>query len=60
MAFSFYGCGTALYGERDYHADRSYITTEWVVVFKIPLFPLRSLRVRHQTRTQASLSSASR
>ena len=27
---------------------------------KIPLFPLRSLRVRHQTRTQASLSSASR
>jgi hypothetical protein len=46
MAFTVYGTGTTFIGERDYYArDGSYVTTEWMVVFFIPLVPLRSLRV---------------
>lgn len=48
MAWSLNGCGTNFYGQRDYRADGSYITTEWLVGFYIPLIPLRSLRVRYQ------------
>jgi len=45
MPFTFYGTGTMLIGERDYAADGSYLTTEWFVIFCLPLLPLRSLRV---------------
>ena len=48
MSWSLNGCGTKFYGQRDYRADGSYITTEWIVGFYIPLVPLRSLRVRYQ------------
>lgn len=48
MAWSLNGCGTTFYGQRDYRADGSYITTEWVVAFCIPIIPLRSLRVRYR------------
>jgi hypothetical protein len=47
MAFSFQGIGTTFYGERDFHPDGTYITTEWVVFLAVPIIPLRSLRVRY-------------
>lgn len=39
------GIGTSFIGERDKRPDGSYVTTEFFVV-GIPLFPLRSFRVR--------------
>jgi len=48
MAFTFNGIGTTFYGQRDFRADGTYITTEWFAVFYFPVLPLRSLRVRYQ------------
>ena len=45
MAGSINGCGTAYYGKRDFAHDGSYLTTEWITIFLIPIFPMRSLRV---------------
>lgn len=45
MAYSFNGCGTRFYGQRDIEPNSSYITTEWVVIVFFPIFPIRSLRV---------------
>jgi hypothetical protein len=46
MAFIIQGFGTAFVGQRDFEADGSYITTEWVLLFCLPVIPLRSLRVK--------------
>jgi hypothetical protein len=43
--FTFNGIGTILYGRRDEGTDGSYVTTEWVVLVWVPIFPLRSWRV---------------
>lgn len=48
MAFTLNGIGTTFFGQRDFRADGSFITTEWVALLYIPLIPLRSLRVRYQ------------
>lgn len=40
-----HGTGKAFYGERDYQPDGSYVSTEWVIFFHVPLFPLRSVRL---------------
>jgi hypothetical protein len=45
MPASINGFGTDFYGERDYHPDGSYITTEWVTAFYFPIIPLRSCRL---------------
>ncbi len=45
MPTSINGFGTAYYGERDFHADGSYITTEWTILGHIPILPLRSHRL---------------
>ena len=45
MPFSIHGFGTTYYGERDYRPDRSYVTTEWLVIGFVPVQPLQSLRV---------------
>lgn len=42
---SFQGIGTMLIGKRDFYTDGSYITTQWFVLFFVPMFPIRSLRV---------------
>jgi len=39
------GFGTTFYGQRDFKPDGSYVTTEWIVCWFIPILPLRSLRV---------------
>jgi hypothetical protein len=46
VPFSINGCGTRYYGKQDKRQDGSYITTEWITFFFIPLIPLRSLRVK--------------
>jgi hypothetical protein len=51
MARTFQGFGTSFVGQRDFGADGSYITTEWVVLFFVPVVPLRSFRVTKTTRT---------
>jgi hypothetical protein len=47
MPYTLNGIGTRYYGKRDFRADGSYITTEWVTFIYIPLIPFRSLRVMH-------------
>lgn len=42
---TFNGIGTMYYGRDDPWPDGSYVTTEWVVVFWIPLYPTGSFRV---------------
>jgi len=46
MSVSICGCGTELYGKRNFAYDGSYLTTEWVTIFLIPIIPIRSLRVK--------------
>ncbi len=45
MAGSFAGWGSTFYGKRDFGMDESYLTTEWVIIFGIPIYPQRSFRV---------------
>lgn len=45
MPYAFNGCGTRFYGERDRAEDGSYVTTEWITLFYLPLVPIRSYRV---------------
>jgi hypothetical protein len=46
VARSFNGFGTAIYGKRDFQPNGSFVTTKWVVLFWIPFFPLRSMRLK--------------
>jgi hypothetical protein len=39
------GFGTSYYGKRDFRSDGSWLTTKWFVIFWIPIFPIRSLRI---------------
>jgi|SRR3989344_2358710 len=44
--YSINGIGTTLYGKRDVNpADGSYVATEWVVIFFLPILPVGSYRV---------------
>jgi hypothetical protein len=45
MAFNFYGTGTGFVGRLEEQPDGSYKTTEWVMIFFIPLIPLKSVVV---------------
>ncbi len=45
MAQAINGIGTAFYGQREFRADGSYITTEWFILCFVPILPLRSIRV---------------
>ena len=46
MAFSFNGIGTSYYGQSDFEADGSYVTTKWFIVAFAPLIPVESIRVQ--------------
>jgi hypothetical protein len=39
------GSGTMYYGKRDVDIGGSYVTTEWIVFFWLPILPLSSWRV---------------
>ena len=41
------GIGTRYYGSKDQHADSTFVTTEWFVIFHFPILPLRSMRVEY-------------
>jgi hypothetical protein len=45
MPTSAYGCGTKYYGERDFHKDGSYLTTNFFAILFFPLIPLHTVRV---------------
>ena len=45
MPFTFQGIGTSLYGQTDFRPDGTFVTTEFLVLFYVPIQPLRSLRV---------------
>jgi hypothetical protein len=45
MPFSLNGCGTRYYGRRDVQQDGSYVTTNWVSLFFVPVLPIASYRV---------------
>ena len=47
MANTFNGIGTTFYGQRDFEADDSYVTTKWFVLAFFPLIPMSSARVRY-------------
>jgi hypothetical protein len=47
MPHTINGCGTRFYGRREKSPDGSFVTTEWIVVLTIPIFPLRSVRIVH-------------
>lgn len=55
MAFTLNGCGTTFYGQREFHSDGTYVTTEWIVMIYIPLVPLRSMRVRYTGPSERSI-----
>jgi hypothetical protein len=46
MPFSVNGVGTTFYGNAQEEPDGSYVVTEWVVLFFVPILPLGSKRVR--------------
>jgi len=46
LAQTLNGIGTKLYGKRNFRPDGSFVATLWVVLFWIPLIPLKSVRVR--------------
>ena len=46
MAFTNNGFGNAYYGREDERPDGSYVTTEYFVLFRLPLFRRKSYRVR--------------
>ena len=60
MPYSIQGIGSMLYGQRDFRADRTYVTTEWFAFLAIPIFPVRSLRVAHVGTTTAGIQSTER
>lgn len=45
MPWSFNGCGTRLYGNREQGDDGSFVTTEWITLVYLPIIPIRSFRV---------------
>jgi hypothetical protein len=46
IARSVNGCGTGLYGKREFEQDGSFVTTKWFMAFFVPLIPLASMRVK--------------
>jgi hypothetical protein len=45
MPSSINGCGTKYYGQRDFRADGSHITTNFFCLLFLPLIPIHSVRL---------------
>lgn len=43
--YNFFGCGTTFYGASGRADDGSFLTTEWFIVFLLPIVPIQSYRV---------------
>jgi hypothetical protein len=50
------GVGTKCWGQRERGPDGSFVTTVWFVVFDLPIFPLRSMRVLPGPETTGHVS----
>lgn len=50
---SFSGCGPAFCGATDRHDDGTFITTQWLRFFFIPLVPIQSYRVSYGGRSSS-------
>ena len=48
---TFNGIGTKFYGSTDYASDGSYVTTNWFVIFYLPIIPIESLRIIEEGST---------
>jgi hypothetical protein len=46
MAFTIRGIGTMNYGQREFRADGSYVTTLWFIFLYLPIVPIHSKRIR--------------
>jgi hypothetical protein len=55
MSFTINGFGTTYYGECDFRADGSFVTTEWFVMAYLPVFPLHSKRVIRAAKGDVNL-----
>jgi hypothetical protein len=55
MAFTINGIGTKYVGIRIL-PDGSYVTTKWVVILHLPIFPVSSIRVVSEDFTFSALS----
>lgn len=42
---SYNGFGTGIYGKRDFSPDGSFVTTQWIILFWLPIIPIKSMRV---------------
>src|ERR1700739_1215446 len=42
-SFTLQGIGTTFYGQSDFRRDGTFITTEWLVFFFVPIIPIRSM-----------------
>jgi hypothetical protein len=45
MPSSINGCGTKYYGQRDFRADGSHVTTNFICLLFLPMIPIHSVRV---------------
>jgi hypothetical protein len=45
MPSSINGCGTKYYGQRDFRADGSHVTTNFFCLLFVPIIPIHSVRV---------------
>ena len=59
MQFTVHGIGTAIYGERDYWPDGSFVTTEWAVLAWVPVFPTFSKRISYSQTSPYATYDAS-
>lgn len=46
MPYRINGIGTIYIGARDFESDGTFLTTEWFTFIFVPVFPIRSHRVR--------------
>lgn len=46
MPFEVKGIGTKYYGKRNLKRDGTFITTEWFILFHLPIIPIGSFRIR--------------
>lgn len=45
IAMSWNGFGTSIYGKCDFRPDGSFLTTKWIVIYFLPILPIKSMRV---------------
>jgi hypothetical protein len=60
MTGTFLGIGTREYGQREVQPDGSFVTTKFLVIFFLPVWPLGTRRVRQKVRENMNVVKVSR